>query len=82
MLKGRHWEHVMSLDERKATKVGRMFTTAVLLAKEGPDLPGFNLERDGPRMIQAMLGGWREVMRIRAGALVFCRWKAPREPEQ
>lgn len=65
----------MPLDERKPTKVGRMFTTAVLLAKEGPNLPSFDLERDGPRMIQTMLGGWREVVRIRAGALVYCRWK-------
>jgi hypothetical protein len=72
----------MPLDERKPTKVGRMFTTAVLLAKEGPNLPDFDLERDGPRMIQAMLGGWREVVRIRAGALVYCRWKARGEPEQ
>lgn len=72
----------MPLDERKPTKVGRMFTTAVLLAKEGPNLPGFDLERDGPRIIQAMLGGWREVVRIRVGALVYCRWKARGAPGQ
>ena len=73
----------MALDDFKPTRNARQITMVILLRNEGPELEGYQPDRDFVPMIEVMRDGWREILAIWTGAMVHYRRieREKREPE-